>query len=78
MLTSGIIYPLNLIPDDERLSRLNFNIECRNHLTYSDKANVKLHDFASKELGKGFLLPIPKNKIKSIPNAEVCPIHIIT
>ena len=63
MLTIGISYPLKPISKEERLLRLDFNITRANYLIYSDEAKTKLHEFVNKELGKGFLLSIPKNKV---------------
>ena len=77
MITNGIEYPLNPINEQERLDRLNFNIKRGNHPTHSPEAELKLNEFVFEELGKGFLLPIPKEKVKEIPNAEVCPMHIV-
>jgi len=33
--------------------------------------------FISEELSKGFLLPIPIDKVEELPDAEACPIYIV-
>ena len=70
-------YSLHPINNKEMLQQLDFSINRGNYLTHLAEADSKLNKFTNKEPSEEFLLPIPKDKIKLIPNVEVYLIHII-
>ena len=66
------------IDKEARLSRIKVTINRGNHPIHNKEGHKEINNFINKELANGWLLPIPTSKIITIPNAEVCPIHLVT
>ena len=77
MIINGVTYTLNLISEEDRLFRLNHNLNRGNYPITDPLALNKLNDFVNEETSWEFLLPIPKKKVLDILGAEAYPIHIV-
>ena len=78
VITRGISYPLKPIDEEARLSRLKVNVNRGNHPIHNKDGHKEIDNFINKEIANGWLLPIPTREIFNIPNAEVCPMHLVT
>jgi len=77
MIINSVSYPLDEISEPDRLVQLQLNLERGNHPICDKESEGKIEDFILNELNHGLLIPIPKDKVISIPEAEACPIHIV-
>ena len=77
-IVHGISYPLRPINEAPRLSRLKAMIKRGNHPIRANQGRQELHNFIMKELAHGWILPVPIDIMHMIPEAEVCPIHLVT
>ena len=77
MLSKGIVCASSLMSESDRLERLEFNLKRGNHPTHRKISEEKLNEFIDDELSKGFIIPIPIEKVSSIPHAEACLIHVV-
>jgi hypothetical protein len=77
MLIAEIEYPLTDIIEQERMEHVWLNLERGNHLVKDKKAEEKLNNFAKNEMGFGYLIPIPKSRVVTIPGTKVYSIHIV-
>ena len=76
-MSNRVSHFITLILEDSRLSRLQHNIEMGNHPFTNKETESKIKEFILKETSKGYLLPIPKQKVMDIPGVEACLIYIV-
>ena len=77
MITEGASYPINDIYKEDRLERLEQNLQRGNHPIRDEISIGKIKEFVQNEIDHGFLLLIPKDRVREIPGAEVYLIHIV-
>ena len=79
IIADGVIYPITPIPEDQRLSDIDYHIERGNHKSASTPENAAALDKAfSKEVKYRWAIPIDPKCIKSIPHACVTPLGVAT
>ena len=76
-MTKGIKYLLEPISNDNRILKLNINLDQGNYLIRDTESNGKIEEFVAMELSYSYLLSLPKSKVLDLEGAEACPIHII-
>jgi hypothetical protein len=75
LLETGSHWPLNPISEEERHAKNSTLIQRGNHQSAIKHSKILL-DTLTKEVHQGWMVPIPKNFIENIPNAEVAPVGI--
>ena len=63
MITEGASYPINNICEEDRLERLEHNLQQRNYSIRDEISIGKIEEFVLNEIDYRFLLPIPKDRI---------------
>ena len=76
-MKAGANYPISDTSKEDRLIRLQHNLERGNHLVQEENLVRKIDKFIQNELNYSLLLPILKVKIPKILGAEAYPIYIM-
>ena len=79
IVADGVTYPITPIPEDQRLSDIDYHIERGNHKSAKLPENAEALDKAfTKEVKYRWAIPIDPKCIKSIPHACVTPLGVAT
>ena len=76
LLTDGARYPLVDIEEGVRLRQIRYMLGRGNHGEGMRETKEAIEAFITKELKKGYIIPIPRESVYTIPGSAVCPIHI--
>ena len=76
-MKNGIKYLLELILDEDRILRLNMNLDHSNHLVRDNESTGKIKELVETELSYVFLLSIPKLKVLELEGVEAYLIRIV-
>ena len=77
ILTTGVEYPMDELPENERLDDIEFHLQRGNHQsTDTDIGVEKLEKAYSKEVSYGWQVPILPSVIKTIKGACITPLGV--
>ncbi len=75
ILTYGLHWPLENLPEDLRIADVHEAIEFGNHKGATKNPNL-LTELAKKDMKYGYCIPLPLQKAKLIPNLLFAPMNI--
>ena len=79
IITEGVSYPLEHLPERIRQKDLDFMIERGNHKSATSKDNeASLLKNYAKEVERGWMLPTAIESVKKIKGAGVIPVGVAT